>query len=276
MKTIDMRFIIFTGLIFSAWSLMAQEDQKEQLVVPLTDPGNRGQLQVNQIYGDIVVVGYEGDEVIIDATFNPGSENRERSKPTPPGMMRIASNPVKISARENDNMVTVETQSWKSRTDLNIKVPSDFDLELHTVHGILDISSVTGALEVSGVNGAITMDEISGSVVCNTVNGGVEVRFIEVEPDTPMSFVTLNGNVDVTFPASVKISARMKSDQGDIYTDFDMQMKTSERQVKRGGDCSDCNYEITINPWVYGDINNGGAEFTFKNMSGDILIRKRN
>lgn len=271
-----MKILIWIGLWFGAFTLMAQDQMSERLVVPLSAPGDAGKLKVSQINGDIYVEGYDGQEVIIAATFkSTGNEDRNKHKSTPPGMKRIESNPVKISARENNNIVSVETQSWKRRTDLVIKIPAAFDLELHTVHGTIDVKSVTGVMEVSGVNGSIAMDEVSGSVVCNTVNGQVEVRFVEVEPDTPMSFVTLNGNVDVTLPTNVKLSAKMKSDQGEIYTDFDMKMKTGEPTVKRGGDCSDCNYEIVINPWVFGDINNGGPEFTFKNMNGDILIRKR-
>lgn len=272
-----MKLILTTVLLTTCWSLMAQEDLNEKLVVPLSDPGAPGELEVNQINGDIYVEGYDGQEVIIDATFRSNSKNKEKGKDksAPPGMKRIASNPVKISARENDNEVSVQTESWKSRTDLKIKVPTNFDLHLHTIHGVIDVKSINGTLEISGVNGGISLDEISGSVVCNTVNGEVNVRFVEIEPDTPMSFVTLNGNVDVTLPATSNVSAKMKSERGEIYTDFDLNMKSGEPQVKRGGDCNDCNYEITINPWVYGEINNGGAEFTFKNMNGDILIRKR-
>ncbi len=259
--------------LLCSWKVMAQEGINEKLVVPLSSPGESGKLKVNQINGDIFIEGYDGQDVIIDATFH--SNDKQKAKSAPPGMTRIASNPVKISAKENDNLVDVHTESWKSRTDLKIKVPANFDLHLHTIHGVIDVQSVQGDMEVSGVNGGIRLDEISGSVVCNTVNGEVNVRFVQIDTDKPMSFVTLNGNVDVTLPTSAKFSAKMKSERGEIYTDFDLNLKSGEPQVKRGGDCDDCNYEISINPWVFGEVNNGGAEFTFKNMNGDILLRKR-
>ena len=34
-------------------------------------------------------------------------------------------------------------------------------------------------------------------------------------------------------------------------------------------------YKISIEEWVYGDINGGGPEITFKNFQGDIIIRKK-
>lgn len=273
-----MRKVLILFVLLSSWAVSAQDGISEKLVVPLSSPGQSGELKVNQINGHIYVEGYDGQEVIVEATFQSNNQEKEREKDrsAPPGMKRIASNPAKITAKESDNVVSVNTESWKKRTDLNIKVPSDFDLHLHTIHGEIDVRSVQGAMEISGVNGGVSLDEISGSVVCNTVNGAVNVRFVEIDDDTPMSFVTLNGNVDVTLPGSASVTAKMKSDQGEIYTDFDMAMQSGKNQVKRGGDCDDCNYEISINSWVFGDINQGGPEFTFKNMNGDILIRKRN
>ncbi len=274
-----MRKVLILLVLISSWVSNAQDGGiSEKLVVPLSSPGEAGKLKVSQINGDIFVEGYSGQEIIIEATFrsNNQEKEREKDKSAPPGMKRIASNPAKITAKENGNVVSVNTESWKKWTDLKIKVPSNFDLDLHTIHGEIDVRSIQGAMEISGVNGGVNLDEISGSAICNTVNGPVNVRFVEIDTDTPMSFVTLNGNVDVTLPGSASVTAKMKSDQGEIYTDFDMEMKSGNNQVKRGRDCDDCNYEISINSWVFGNINSGGPEFTFKNMNGDILIRKRN
>ena len=125
-------------------------------------------------------------------------------------------------------------------------------------------------MDLSGVNGGITLTNISGSVVSNTVNGEVKVTLLKATPGEPMSFVTLNGNVDVTLPAATKATTKMKSDQGDIYTDFDMDMERSKTNVKR----EEGKYEVSINQWVYGKINGGGPEYTMKNMNGNIIVRK--
>lgn len=271
-----MRLTIIIGFLCYSLSLLGQENLDEKLVVPLSDPGERGQLEVNQVNGDIIIEGYNGKEVIINAKSSPNGEGerKEKHRTAPPGMKRISTNQLQITAREDDNQVEIDTQSWKRRTDLNIKVPTNFDLHLHTVHGIIDVKNVNGEMEVSGVNGGISLDEINGSAVCNTVNGDVVVRFKEITTEIPMSFVTLNGNVDITFPGEAGISAKMKSERGEIYTDFDMDTENGKPQVKRGDDC-DCEFEISVNSWTFGDINGGGAEMTFKNMNGDILIRKR-
>ncbi len=268
------KIVGYIATLFVIGHLLGQGLERE-IVVPLSDPGERGKLDVNQVNGSITVDGYGGSEVIIKAIYKDYKEkDKDKNKRNPPpGMKRIASTPAQIRAREEDNHVEVETESWKRKMDLEIKVPENFDLHLHTVHGDILVNNVDGEMEISGVNGKINIDELQGSAVCNTVNGDVVVRFTDVEERTPMSFVTLNGNVDVTLPSKAQVLAKMKSDRGEIYSDFDMEIVVKDAEVRRGNDC-DCEYEVSLNSWTYGEINGGNTEFTFKNMNGDILIRK--
>jgi hypothetical protein len=56
------------------------------------------------------------------------------------------------------------------------------------------------------------------------------VKFDKVTPAKPMSFSSLNGDIDVTFPPDIKARLKLKSEQGDIYSDFDIQMQPGSRQ----------------------------------------------
>ncbi|MEO9476477.1 MAG: DUF4097 family beta strand repeat-containing protein [Cyclobacteriaceae bacterium] len=286
------KLLIITIGVCAALAALAQEDASETLTIPLTSPGKRMSLELNHMNGNISVTGYSGKEVIVKATatgyasddecggcdhnhgdvhvkvdIDDDSEDRRR---VPAGMKKITVNPLELRAEENNNQVEVSTESWKRRMNLDIKVPSNADLELHTVHGKITVSNVNGTMEINGVNGGIELDNISGSVLSNTVNGDIVVSFKTIKTDVPMSFVTLNGDVDVTLPASTKATAKLRSDRGDIYTDFDMAMERSKTDVKK----ENGQYEVSINSWVYGKINGGGSEYTFKNMNGNIIVRK--
>lgn len=285
------KLLIITMGVCAALAALAQEDASETLTIPLTNPGKRMSLDLNHMNGDISVTGYSGKEVIVKATAtgyasdhdcgecehdhgdthvkvdaNGDSEKRR----VPAGMKKITVNPLELRAEENNNQVEVSSESWKRRMNLDIKVPSNADLELHTVHGTITVSNVNGTMEINGVNGGIELNNISGSVLSNTVNGNIMVTFKTIKTDVPMSFVTLNGDVDVTLPASTKATAKLRSDRGDIYTDFDMSMERSKTDVKK----ENGQYEVSINSWVYGKINGGGPEYTFKNMNGNIIVRK--
>ncbi len=266
-----MKYLII-ALTFISTLPVTSQDFNEQIVVPLSSPSSRGTLQVGLVRGNIVIEGYSGKDVIITASSKESDCDgcHDHQKAAPDGMKRISSSAIELSASENGNRVKIETNSWKRPINLTVQVPKNFDLKISTVHGDIQVSEINGAMEVSATNGPMKFENISGSLICNTVNGTIEANFLKVTPNEPMSFVTLNGNVDITFPASVKATAKMKSDQGEIFTDFDMAVSQPKPEKSSSG-----NYKVTINSWVYGSINGGGAEFTFKNMNGDIYIRSK-
>jgi len=107
-------------------------------------------------------------------------------------------------------------------------------MKLSTVNdGDIDVENVTGDLEINNTNGSITLKHISGSAVAQTVNGEVLVVFTKVNADKAMSFSSLNGDIDVTFPSSLKATVQLKSEQGEIYSDFDIQMQTTAAKIDK-------------------------------------------
>ena len=164
--------------------------------------------------------------------------------------------------------------SFNKRINLSLKVPKqDVKLKLNTINeGDIEVADINGELELNNVNGAITANGISGSVVATTINEDVKVVFVSVDPGAAMAFSSLNGNVDITFPADTKANLKLKSDMGEIYSDFDVAVEKSQRNVNRTAESG--MYKLNIDDWVYGKINGGGPEFMMKNMQGDIYIRK--
>jgi len=142
-------------------------------------------------------------------------------------------------------------------------------LTLNTVNGgEIEVTGVEGTIEVSNVNGDVALRDITGSILSNTVNGDLIASFHKVSKDTPMSFATLNGDVDVTLPANTKASLKMKSERGEIFSDFNIEMKNRKPSVKKSHD----RFKVEIETWVEGDINGGGPEYLFKNMNGNIYF----
>lgn len=70
-----------------------------------------------------------------------------------------------------------------------------------------------------------------------------------------MAFSTLNGKVDVTFPADVKANVKLKSDQGEIYSDFDVEVDKTMPKVKRTNEKG--MVKLNIEDWVQGKLNCG-------------------
>jgi DUF4097 and DUF4098 domain-containing protein YvlB len=130
-------------------------------------------------------------------------------------MKRVGGGGIDLEASENDNYVTVKSDSWNNEINLEIEIPVGFDVQAHTYNnGDLMMSNIQGELALTNYNGEITALNISGSVIATTYNGEIKVTFDKVTDSAPMSYHTYNGDVDVSFPSTVKGSFKMKTEQG--------------------------------------------------------------
>lgn len=260
-------------LLCTALQSFAQEAAKEQLTVALSVPGKPGSLEVELVNGSIRVTGYSGKEVVIDAAAR-GSKHTSTSPGSAAGLKRIsAANSLNLTAEEKNNHVEITTESWKGPVDLTIRVPRNFSLKLSTVNdGDITIDNVAGELEVTNVNGDITLRQVAGSAVANTVNGDLRATFTSITAGAPMAFSTLNGKVDVTLPANASAALKMKSDRGEVYSDFDVMLSKGQPKVTRTS--QNGLSRLRTDDWTYGKINSGGAELMLKTFNGDIFLRK--
>ncbi|MEO7530878.1 MAG: DUF4097 family beta strand repeat-containing protein [Sediminibacterium sp.] len=274
MKTIKIisAFIITLMLTGEVMAKQAAE-QKEQLVIPLSEPGKPFKLNVGLINGSIKVTGYEGKEVVVDISTDDKKKNDRKESAN--GMKRInAGNGMDVTAEEKNNAVTVNTQSWQSPVRLVIKVPmSDSKIKLSTHNdGDIVVTNVNGELEISNSNGNVQLNNISGSAVANSFNGDVIATFKNIDAKAAMAFSTLNGKIDITLPAALKANVKLKTDHGDIFTDFDVDADKTQPAASKSA--SSGVYRVKIDNTVYGKIGGGGAELIMKNMNGNIYIRK--
>lgn len=266
---------IFVALVLILLaSFYAQSQDREQLTVPVSDPTKEIKLNANLITGSIKVIGYDGKDIIIDA-IAPVSEKKQTRERTD-GMKKISTNDgFEIVAREQNNTINVSTDRVNMKVNLSIKVPHKASLKLKTINdGDIYVENVSGNHEISNINGEIKMKNVAGSVVANTINEDIIINFTSITPNTPMAFTTLNGNVDVTFPATVKANVKLKSDMGEVLTDFEIDVDKTAAKVKQTADKEKGLYKIQKDEWTYGKINGGGPEIMMKTMHGDVLIRK--
>ena len=143
--------------------------------------------------------------------------------------------------------------------------------------GNIEVENVNGDLEVDCTNGYVKLMGISGSAVAHALNEDLTATFVKVNPQKPMSFSSLNGKIDVTFPSDVKANLYLKSDQGEIYSDFDLKVLTEDvspsvrKEDNKGGKGK---FRVSVEKATRGTINGGGQEIQLTNFNGDIYIRK--
>jgi DUF4097 and DUF4098 domain-containing protein YvlB len=243
----------------------------DRIVVNLTDPSRPAMVNVSLVNGSITVKTHDGKDVIVEAR----ARNQEREKESG-GPKRINISTTGLTVEEENNEVRVGTESHVRTIDVTLTVPVHASLKLRAVNdGDIVVTGVDGELDVDDVNGSVTLNNVSGSAVAHALNGNLHATFAHVTPQKAMAFSSLNGDIDVTFPADVKCNVAIKSDRGDVFSDFDVQLQAAApQQVVEDGRGHGGKYRVRIDKTVHGTINGGGPEYQFTNFQGEIYIRK--
>lgn len=260
------------ALLAVAQPLCAQSANK--VSVPIADPSRPVILRAHLVAGSITVKGADVKEVLVEAKGR-GEEDTDRES-RGGNLKRIPMNSTGLNIESENNQVRISTDSTQRATDLLITVPVHTSLSLHTVNdGNISVSGVDGEFDVNDVNGEVDLKNVGGSVVAHALNGHVVVTMNRIDPQKQMAFSSLNGDIDVTFPADLKATVNMRTDNGEVYSDFDVKLTTTAPQQTVEDDRSKGGkYRVKIDKNVRGTINGGGQEIQFKNFNGNIYIRK--
>lgn len=273
MKNKHIKIAVVSILFLLTVKITAQETVK----IPLTNPDKEGFLKMGIINGSISIKGTDTKEVTIKGTKREKDkrEHYKSNKKSRKGLKRISNNSLEFSAEEYDNVVHVRS-SVHGTTDFEIEVPKNFSLKISTINrGDIYVENVNGTMDISNINGKVTLKDISGSVSADALNRGIVINFIKVTPNVAMAFSSLNGDIDITFPKTLKADVKIKSDRGEIYTDFDLKTKPSSAKIMKGENRKGDAYSVKVEKWIIGSINGGGAELLFKNFNGDIILRAK-
>ena len=267
MKTYRLISCFIALLLTGSVNAFAQND----LRVPLSNPGEPGVLKVNAVFADDVYIYAHSEKdirIVID-----GEEDEEYDDDfNRNGLKRISRSGTGVEVSEKNNVVSVQTASNHEEVELEIYVPERFSVMMQITHGDVYVEGLIGEHEIKATNGDVELVGVGGSCVVNSVNGDIDVDMKSVFKDAPMSFTGLNGDLTVSLPADVKFNGKMKTDFGDVYTNFEINLdrSSSTQEVSR----NDGTYSVVVNKWITGTVNGGGPEYLFKTMHGDIEIRK--
>jgi hypothetical protein len=163
-------------------------------------------------------------------------------------------------------------RNYRVRYDFVLKVPKTIALCLKTVNdGDVWVDGAAGDFDISNVNGAIDMLNISGSGRARTINRDVRVMF-ERNPSQASSFATLNGNTIVYFQPTLAANLRVKTFNGQIFTDFDTSHLTGLAPV---AERRDGKFIYRSDHGTGLRVGSGGPELRFETLNGDIRILQR-
>jgi hypothetical protein len=273
---------VLTALSFlGAAAGRSDMSEKEEIrkTLQFSGGGSPNQIVVDNISGSIEVVGYDGNDVQLVAhrtSYGASAERLRESKEKinldireEPGKIVLY---VKTPWRCDDGSLSYrrrDDDGFDADFDFELKVPSKTDFYLKTVNkGGITVSNMNGAFEVSNVNGGIGMSGIAGAGLVSTVNGKVGVRFRK-NPDSRCWFKTVNGSIEVEVPGELSADLKLKTFNGEVYSDFDVtglprEASVPERIGRRTVYRGDEFFSVRA--------GKGGPEMLFETLNGDIRI----
>ena len=278
------RIAVGMGLALLAAAQLGAQEGRQQITMPFRDPSMPRKLVVEGGTGSLTIRAYEGQDAIIEYTGREipgvnGRNNRNGKNAVPDGMHRIGGSRG-LDITEESNTVQVNNQNifGGSARDMVIQVPAQTSVNVKTMFGgSMTIENISGDIEAENFNGQVTINNASGSVVAHSMNGKILVSLNRVPSDKSMSFSTFNGDVDVTLPADTKARFKMRTDFGDIFTDFDVKMEANAPPAVREekDNKGKIRRRIQVDGTQSGTINGGGPEMQFTTFNGRILIHKK-
>ena len=255
-----MRRILNSMLVLAVSLAAMPAHAQDRMTVKFNDPSRPGLLKVQSHNGSIIVKTHSGSDVTVEGRRGA---NAAPDPPEATGLHRIDSvNRGIIVESDANNVITVNSGHGDSAgADLEIEVPIKTNLTLESHNGsMVYVDGVDGDIEVTNHNGTVNVMNSAGSVVAYSHNGSVTVALREVAAGKPMSFTSMNGNVDITVPASTKADLKLRTDNGGIWTDFEVQKKAGQAGA--------------VDRTQTGTINGGGADFDLQTHNGNIYLRK--
>jgi len=163
--------------------------------------------------------------------------------------------------------------SWFSNVDVEveIKVPSNFNLDINTAGGDVKCGGITGKAEMNTSGGDVWADKFSGNLNASTSGGDI---FLFCR-DAKINAETSGGDIKVEYEGENK-EIDVSTSGGDIEITLPKEFKAAMQLATSGGDVS-CslnmsNVKKSSGSRLIGDLNGGGEKFWVHTSGGDITV----
>lgn len=244
-------------------------------------------LVVNNVYGSVIVEGYNGNTVQIEGQIDIKGNNQRQLEQ---GKKEVS---VKIESYKNIIYVYLDSpytkfdletgryshsNNWHQARytytlDFKIKVPKQTSVELSAINdGEIRVSNIDAeTISANNINGPITLDNVAGKTDVNALNKDINISYSK-NPTKESNYNSLNGNVTLEMQKGLNADISFKSLNGDIYTNMDTKLNPSKRKIDKKEGRKGTKYKIDSN--THFSIGNGGVKLNFNLLNGDVTIKE--
>jgi hypothetical protein len=213
--------------------------------IKFSDAAKPGTLKVSLKMGDVTITGTDDPEVTVE------TELESQDAPVRKDGLRVISESATFSLKEQDNVVTLDTGDYwggfGNDAEFNIRVPRNTNVIVSNgFGGEISIEDIDGDIDVKSLNGEISLDNISGSALVETMNGEISATIRQLSADKPLSFTSMNGEIDIHLPADAQAKIRLRTQNGAILTDFDEKALATKTEAVSGSRNRDGRFTVNV------------------------------
>jgi DUF4097 and DUF4098 domain-containing protein YvlB len=223
----------------------------------LADAHPKGDVEISNVSGDVIVTGWDREQIEVTGTLGRGSERLEFVSEGRHTLIKV------VIPRRSHNV---------SGSDLEIRVPEHSRVSVTGVSSDITVRKVKGALRIQSVSGEIDAEVFEEDVEAKTVSGGFEITGHDHPALLALTTVSGDGSVrnirgelvvhsvtgDLDISGSELERARLGTTNGDI------EIRTALGEGARF-DMEAVNGDLRLD--IIGKIN---AEFDIETFNGSI------
>lgn len=181
-----------------------------------TYPMEEGQISIHNISGDVKVVGYTGDSIVVDAyKVGPDRDQVTIEDTSSQGRLDLR---VHYAAHHHTN----------AGVNFEVKVPQAFQYnfdKIESVSGNVTVQDVKGRMRAQSVSGSVEVRGLSGMVSASSISGSVDVEIAAEAGAGEMKFSSISGNVSVRAPRALDADIEMSTISGSLKCDFPIEIR---------------------------------------------------
>lgn len=278
-----LRLILIAGSVFVPLAAAADENSVMEKAFRVANPA-AARIEVDNVWGGITVKAAPGNEVRVVARKSIPADSAED--------LARARAEVKLDATQAGDTVRLYVdgpfrcncgggeRGWRTGGDRDYKVRFDFEIlappetavYLRTIgDGEIRVEGMAGGYDVRNINGGAEVLDAAGSGRVYALNGPVKVTFRR-NPREQSYFGSLNGPVDLYFQPDLSADLRIKTFNGEVYSDFPVTAMPARMAAagRRGGKTV-----YRTDKFAAMRVGSGGPEIELDGFNGDIRILKR-
>lgn len=256
------KLILILPLLFVSMFASAQPEHKVAIA---------GKTVVFEEIDNLIVVGYDGTDLRINREGGHSSKDDKRAE----GLRKISAAGKKdntgfgLNSMVRDGEVVI-SQVGRGNGTIRVQVPNNAVVRIEqstTKGGDIEVSGFRGDLEVSMHYHKVRLSNVYGPTSINSIYGSIEMTFSDGPPTQPLRLHSTYQNVDLTLPQNTKANLRLSTSYGDMYTDFDIDMKANMDEAGQQEDHDDSD-------GLTGTLNGGGELISLTASYRNIYLRK--